>query len=504
MSKCKKALVLVLCLVLVMPVMSGFVFFSKTVTVQFVGTSVANDKEVVKAVNKRIDQLGLRFKFKGVWDDWGADDGYTATDTADNSIDVLWAASWPKSFNTYAANGAYVALDEYLAELPDLKAAIPQGLWDNFTVPGLDGERKIYGVPIVKEYANTYAWDINNTKLEELGFSFDDITWDENALYDPKFEEMLAAAKAADPNFYPLLIEPEPFSRHINTSEFDPTGTGMIHLGYDPKDPSQPAEVKASIRIEQPAYKKMIAKLQDFYKKGYINPELGIDAQSGTVVSEGWNSGNYLITTRLITPGFDASMSEARGIEVKSAIISAGVTPSSTQGAGFAVSVYSKNPKEAMQFLNALYTDRTLQTILTYGVEDIHWTDNGDGTITKTDKASEYSMWQAGVASMYTVVPTAVQGPYFSDSFKEFNEAAIPTSFNGFVFDQSPVANEIAALSSVAKEYNLNVLSGAADNNGIAEYLKVMKDNGIEKVLIELNRQLKAFYRDKANAAAAE
>jgi putative aldouronate transport system substrate-binding protein len=481
--------------------MTGFGIFSKTVTVQFVGTSVANDKAVVKAINDRLRDLGLRFRFKGVWDNWDAGAGYIATDTADNSIDILWAASWPKSFNNYAANDAYVALEDYLAELPDLKAAIPQGLWDNFTVPGGDGVRRIYGVPIVKEYANTYAWDINNTMLEDLGFSMEDLTWDENALYDPKFEEILAAAKEADANFYPLLIEPEPFSRHINTSEFDPTGTGMIHIGYDPKDPASPAEVKASIRIEQPGYKKMIAKLQDFYKKGYINPELGIDAQSGTVVSEGWNSGNYLISTRLITPGFDASMTDARGIDVKSAIISAGVTPSSTQGAGFAVSVYSKNPKEAMQFLNALYTDRALQTIVTYGVEDVHWTDNGDGTVSKTDRASEYTMWQAGVASMYTVVPLGIQGPYFSDSFKEFNEAAVPTSFNGFVFDQSRVASEVAALSSVAKEYNLNVLCGAADNAGVAEYLKVMKDNGIEKVVIELNRQLKAFYADKAEAA---
>jgi putative aldouronate transport system substrate-binding protein len=486
-----------------LPVLSGFGFFSKTITVQFVGTSVSNDKQVIRAVNKRLADLGCRFKFKGVFDDWAADNGYTATDTADSSLDIVWAASWPKQFNTYAQNGAYVALDDYLADYPGLKAAIPQGLWDNFTVPGQDGVRRTYGVPIVKEYANTYAWDINNTLLTELGYSMDDLTWDENSLYDPKFEEILAAAKAADPASFPFLVEAEPFARHINTSEYDPTATGMIHLGYDPKDPASPAEVKASIRIEEPGYRKMLAKLQDFYKKGYINPELGITAQAGTVVNEAWNSGSYLFTTRMITPGFDATMSEARGIEVKSAVISAGVTPSSTQGAGFAVSVYSKNPKEAVQFLNALYTDRTLQTILTHGVEDIHWTDNGDGTITKTDRASEYSMWQAGIASMYTTVPTTAQGPYFSDQFKDFNEAAVPTSFNGFVFDASRVSNEIAALSNVDSQYSINVFSGAADDARIDEYLKAMKDNGIDKVVSEFNRQLRAFYLSKAEAAAA-
>jgi putative aldouronate transport system substrate-binding protein len=334
--------------------------------------------------------------------------------------------------------------------------------------------------------------------LEELGYSMDDLTWDGQAIYDPMFEEILAAAKEAAPNFYPLIIQPDDFMRHINTSDNDPTNTNLIHLGFDPSDPTQPEQVKAAFNMEVPGYVKAVEKMQDFFAKGYIDPAIAIGATSDTTVTEAWNSGNYLISSRLINPGFDAAQSDARGIEVKSAIISNAVTPSIAQGSGYAVSIYSKNPKESLQFLNALMTDQILSTVIAYGVEDIHWVDNGDGTITRTDRGlAEYNIWTPGIGSVYTRTPQAAEGPYYADTYKEFNEAGIPVSFAGFAFDDTRVRDQIAALSSVGAEYLANVFSGAADDATVAEFIKVAKDNGIDQVLIEMNRQLNAFYEAK-------
>jgi putative aldouronate transport system substrate-binding protein len=248
----------------------------------------------------------------------------------------------------------------------------------------------------------------------------------------------------------------------------------------------------------------MVDKLQEFYALNYINPQIAIDAVSGSTVQEAWNAGNYLITTRNITPGYDADMSAARGIEVRSEIISMGIGPANGQGAGHAISVFSKNQKESVQLLNALYTDRVLQTIFCYGVEDIHWTDNGNGTLTRTERGiAEFNPWAAGVASIYTMVPQAVNGPYFADLYQEFNNQGVPISSNSFGFSSERVANQIAALQNIRVEYNMNVFSGAADEFTINAYIKAMNDNGIQEVLRDFNRQLQAYYRAKDEAAAA-
>jgi putative aldouronate transport system substrate-binding protein len=71
----------------------------------------------------------------------------------------------------------------------------------------------------------------------------------------------------------------------------------------------------------------------------------------------------------------------------------------------------------------------------------------------------------------------------------------------GFIFDPTPVQNEIAACSAVIDEYNVNLRFGKLDEADIEGELeafsKKLDDAGIAVVVEEAQRQLDAFRADK-------
>lgn len=62
----------------------------------------------------------------------------------------------------------------------------------------------------------------------------------------------------------------------------------------------------------------------------------------------------------------------------------------------------------------------------------------------------------------------------------------------GFVFDQEPVANEIAACASVYDEFAKPLMQGAFENveSTVAEFNQKLEANGIQKIIDEAQKQL--------------
>ena len=94
---------------------------------------------------------------------------------------------------------------------------------------------------------------------------------------------------------------------------------------------------------------------------------------------------NWFVRKEQYAPGAVEMWSSNAGYDV-------GYTPShepltinnSVTGSVMAISAASKNPEKAMEFLNLLNTDEYLRNLVDRGIEDVHYTTNQDGTITKT------------------------------------------------------------------------------------------------------------------------
>ncbi|MDR1913991.1 MAG: ABC transporter substrate-binding protein [Clostridiales bacterium] len=473
-----------------------------TITVLFTGSTVSDDAKVVEAVNARLKELGTGITFKPIWGTWSDFDSKatTALDTGDANIDIMFTASWSaNNYISYSKKGGFVRLDDPENDLlatygQEVKAAVPQVLWDGFTIDGNDG-RGIYAVPGYKDYAQMYTWDINNTRLSELGFNYDDFEWNSDTFYDSRFDEAMAAAKAQyGDDFFPLAIEAEPAARHLNNHDADPSGT-ILYLGFDPADPSKPEKPVITSRYDEPGYEKYINKIREYYLKGYIDPRSANAQQASDALTAQRLAGEYLFSTQTYAYGYDKTASLERGIDgrfppISKAIVSTG----SVQGAGYGISIYSKNQPQAMQFLNLWYTDSKLATLLAYGLEGTTYTTNADTTITFTDARASFLPWRNGMGNIFILPPEQESGPNYWKEFEAYNNAGVATALIGFVFDPEPVKNEIAAVTNVHAEYMLPLLVGAVDPaEKLPEFKEKLNANGAQKIIDEFNKQVEAF-----------
>ena len=504
----KKLLVVLACLTLALVLFAGCSGEAPTtVTIWFMGGTVADDSDVIEAANARLQELDLNIEIEPIWmGGWGM--GYpaqTALDTGDTDIDIFWTGSWGLNFWTNAAIGNFIRLDDpdnnLLAQYGQgMRGAVPTALWDAFTTRGASGFG-VYGIPGYKDYAQMYAWDVNNTRLAELGFDFysmfDPDGFNYNVFFDPQFEAaMVAAQEMYGPTFFPLVPETEMFVRALSNADFDITHTHAFHFGFDPRNPALPANLVVGLNLENDLYLAVLERLHHFWEMGFIDPRLAVGDQASSVMVELRNSGDYLFSALVYAYGHTAQASSERGIDARFPRIShAIVSTTSAAGSGFAVSVYSPNQVEAVQFMNAWYTDAELATILAYGVEGTHFTRNADGTITRAEDATAvYNPWRFGMGNIFVLPPTNLDGTGYFERFQAYNAAGVGTSLVGFVFDNEPVANELAAITSVTDRFNGTLTVGAVDPaTTVPEYLADLRASGIDAVMEELNRQIQEF-----------
>ncbi|MCL2249909.1 MAG: ABC transporter substrate-binding protein [Oscillospiraceae bacterium] len=487
----------------------------QTVTVWFMGGSVEYDGDVIEAANARLQELGVNVEINPVWTGgWGmGEPAQVALDTGDSSIDVVWTGSWGLDFWVNARVGNFVRLDD-----PDnnllgqygqaMRATVPQELWDAFTIDG-PGGLGIYGIPGYKDYAQMYAWDVNNTRLSELGFDFYDLFDPDGVNYavffDPMFEAALQAAKDTwGPTFFPLTIEPELFARAASNADFDLTGLHVFNFGFDPENPANPAEPVIGLNLENDLYLRILERLHHFFNQGFIDPRLAIPGEAATVLVEARNAGEYLFSQIVYAYGHTATASAAREIDARFPPMSRPIVSSvSAAGSGFAISVYSQNQAAAMQFMNAWYTDNELAVILSEGLEGTHWNwyvdEDGtswDGQLLELDPTgrANYSPWRFGMGNIFVLTPRNTDGLGYFERFGAYNAAGIGTGLLGFTFNSENVSSEMAALTGIVGEFNQALTVGATNPGEIVpQYLEALRANGIDIVMEELNSQIRDF-----------
>ena len=94
--------------------------------------------------------------------------------------------------------------------------------------------------------------------------------------------------------------------------------------------------------------------------------------------------------------------------------------------------------------------------------------------------------------------PQKGQGADFWTNFKAYYGAADQIPILGFTFNSDSVSNELAAVANAAAEYALTLSVGAVDPETVLPaFLKKLDDNGMQKIVDEANKQLKAFLANK-------
>ena len=395
--------------------------------------------------------------------------------SANEKFDLCFTSS-STNFSNYAADGAFYALDEVLkTKGQDILNLIPDDIFDATRVGG-----KIYAVPTLKDWAVEGVVNCNLDVVEELGLDISNI----KSLED--LTPILEKVHEAHPTMLGFQMRGNaPLFRILNFETVSGTPIGAFRLGeYDTVlNQYETEEAKAYFDL-----------MHEWYNKGYIRK----DAASATNDNEYFATANWFAGYGESLPYLEESLNAGNPVPRQKYIHGLRPVTLSTggvQGALQAVSRNSKNPEKTIEFLNLLYTDRTVKNLITQGIEGKHYT-LVDGVKQLPEGASKAADTgyapgnEFGVGNRWLSDISPGYGPDVWEKWDQFNKDAEVSGALGFLFDSSEFASEIAAMQNVYAEYMPSLLVGAVDPN---EYLPLAMEKfrtaGMDKVLAEIQRQ---------------
>ena len=386
------------------------------------------------------------------------------------AYDLAFTCSWAGDYLGNARKGAFLDLTSYLDTTgSEMKEAIDQRFWDGAEVDG-----GIYAVPNQKEISTAPMWVFTKEYVDKYNIPYTEI----HSLED--LEPWLKLIKENEPGVTPLYI-----TKGFSAPQYFEQLVDPIGIEYEDEN------LVVKNMFETDKMKSTLETLRKYYQAGYINAD-SATAQDDKSVK------------RFVTKGDGQPYAEVLWSKdlkydvVASQITDSYITNASTTGSMIAVSKNSKNPDKAVEFLNLLNTDEYIRNLLNYGIEGTHYESVNDKQIKLTDKASDYSVGYYTLGNLFITKVLDNEPETKWDEFKEFNNAAKKSPVLGFKFDTSKVTNEIAAINNVLEEFKATLYSGSVDVNEYLDKLnKKLKDQGIDRVIEEMQTQLDAWLAEQ-------
>jgi putative aldouronate transport system substrate-binding protein len=172
-----------------------------------------------------------------------------------------------------------------------------------------------------------------------------------------------------------------------------------------------------------------------------------------------------------------------------------------------AINKASKNPEQALKFIQESYTNSDVQNLLAWGIEGVHWQwkDKSKKIIAFVDgktventgyypNASDQFRTTINKLSYYRSEGDLLTDQRVADSIKS-NSVVSPIF--GFVPDMASVKTAMANVANVAAQYGDPLEKGLVDPQdpkiGLAVFRAKLKEAGIDTILAELQKQINAW-----------
>lgn len=167
-------------------------------------------------------------------------------------------------------------------------------------------------------------------------------------------------------------------------------------------------------------------------------------------------------------------------------------------GDAMAIPVASKNPERAMMLLDKLNSDETYYNLMQYGIEGVHWIDEGDGMFSEGPEWGNFrnaGCGQWGMQNQRYWKTSVNENPQLAVFTAEYDAKVVHPICEGFRPDETPVRNEMAAIRAVEEQYGYLIDLGLVDDVDAAyeELKQELERAGIDRVIAEYRRQLGEF-----------
>lgn len=449
----------------------------------FPGDRPVDFDRVLGAVNEKMaaDGVGARLNIQFVpWDDYGT--MTTLKATAGEDFDMFLDAPW-LHISQMIESGSIIELDAMVEQAPNLKASIPEAMWESNKFNG-----KIYGIPLGTTQGVMNGFVVRKDLREKYGLS--EIKTLE------QFEAYLYAVKANEKDIIPFGIDGR-YGGDI-FSWFNPNyfNGGSMYLSLDA---STYADEQGNVTAmwDSPGISELYAKMNKFYKDGIFEKNLLQQQNAIELFNKGkfgasFYSGDGVLGMKYL----DASKTE--GVELEFVIpLQEGVKPYSTfkQWNFLVVHSKSKNAELVIKVMDWL-SIKDNHDMLEYGIEGTDWEAVGDDMY-KVINDSKYSF--PGYVISWR--PSLVRSPnHMREDDKDwFNKSREADSFRrapnaGFTADLEPIKSEVAKMNAVVTELGMPLMTGVLNTEkGLADIRKRTKAAGMDTIVEEIQKQYSAF-----------
>jgi putative aldouronate transport system substrate-binding protein len=407
-------------------------------------------------------------------------------DNWDMNFDGDWL-----SYKQMAAKGSYMALNDLLPKYaPNLyKKYQDQGTLSAATVSG-----QIVGLPwTMKMNQRQFAtWRVDLADKAGITIPEGGVKTIEDV------DNLLRQLQKAYPNEKINRGGPLPIYM-IRDEWVDLNFHGLGFYLSDPKITIKPVE-------QQPFYKETAEKAKQWYDEKLINRDAMIDKTDGAAE---WRNGRTLFTLTShewvsADPGFSDPSFKLRASELYPDKKQVNRTPLANV---VAINRNSKYSDRVLRFLDMLETDQTLYDLVQYGIEGKTYKLDGDTAVYPdgmNTTTSNYMEWggQWAFWKPQFMRPTSTYAKGFWEKEAEF--AAQPENVNspidGLFITEDTMKNELAKRDQASDELSRPIEFGNVKDpdKAVADYIEKQKNNGLDKILAETQKQVDAYLASQA------
>ncbi|KKC38018.1 hypothetical protein WH87_10345 [Devosia epidermidihirudinis] len=385
------------------------------------------------------------------------------------AFDIAMTAPWTNNVYRNIAQGNFLGLNDYLAEVPELTEAVSPEL---LTVGSVAGE--LYGIPVEQLFPKSFGFSVKTELADKYDIAVDDITWFDDLT--PVFERVVAGEGQG---FYAfggrLAALPELFG-------FDPP-LGANAAAVVKMDDAERNVVNLYATEE---YRALMRLRREWHVAGLTDPNPMNREQARAAISAGTQGFN--LDSAQDRPGDRAFL----GLDFTTKRFAPLVLTTGAMNASMmAVSADSQHPVEALKLITLLHTDAEVFNTLALGIEGVNWKRADSGLVELTDKASYWPNINWVWGNSYLAYPQKPTDEADTAEAKAVNAEAKASTILGFAFDTVPVENEVVAMSSILANFEPLEGGRVEDVDGyIDQQVAALEAAGLAKVQEEMKRQI--------------
>lgn len=412
-------------------------------------------------------------------------------------VDIVNANS-NLNYVDYVKNGAFLPIEDLIEEYaPNTYAMIPEDFWNAMYIDG-----HMYGIPSYKDSCQMFCVMVNETLATALGMDFSDMTI-------KNYQDMVPILYEA----YEKRNELFPEDAHLPITRTFPdidrwaqyetiNGLAVVNVpGIEDYEGMGAGEIVFNKYVTK-EYRELCKTMAKLVTDGIVPFDL-FNFDSSRVYDK---AGKYLVSD--IGSGYVTVAKNQSSKDWDTMMIPFAdriVTTNYLHNAVECVSATSKNPERALMVLDLINTDNFVATALRFGIEGTHWNmsdEQGvlDFTGTKNEDAANRGHYYWYGAQFGAIVHSYVPAGYpanFTELILNANASAISDTNLGFIFDPTPVKNEISACNAVIDEYTVNLKFGFIPEDevdaNVDAFLAKLEASGASKIVAEAQAQLDAW-----------